>query len=160
MWLDSHCHLTADRFDEDRSETIERAREAGIREMIAIGSGYGADTIQATVDLAQAEPDIFATVGIHPHDATEANDALFDKLRAWSREASVVALGECGLDYHYMNSDQEAQRDTFARQVALARELDMPVSIHVRGDEPDAYGEMLDIWRTKVDRELDIQGGP
>ena len=154
LWLDSHCHLTADRFDEDRSQTIARAREAGIREMIAIGSGYGADTIQATVDLAQAEPDIFATVGIHPHDATEASEDLFERLRAWSREDSVVAIGECGLDYHYMNSDREAQRDVFARQVSLARELDMPVSIHVRGDEPDAYGEMLDIWRSEGQGEV------
>ena len=149
LWLDSHCHLTADRFDEDRTQTIERAREAGIQEMIAIGSGYGVDTIQATVDLARTEPGIFATVGIHPHDATEASDDLFEKLRSWSEETSVVAIGECGLDYHYMNSDAEAQRETFARQVSLARELDMPVSIHVRGDEPDAYGEMLDIWRAE-----------
>ncbi|MEE3327254.1 MAG: TatD family hydrolase [Myxococcota bacterium] len=149
MWLDSHCHLTADRFDEDRSQTLERARQAGISEMIAIGSGYGTDTIQATVDLARDEADVFATVGIHPHDAAEADEGLFEKLRVWSEEDSVVAIGECGLDYHYMNSDRDAQRDVFARQVALARELDMPVSIHVRGDEPDAYGEMLDIWRAE-----------
>ena len=119
MWLDSHCHLSADRFDEDRPEMIERARQAGVREMIAIGSGYGADAIQSTVDLARTEPDVFATVGIHPHDASGAHESVFENLRTWSADPSVVAIGECGLDYHYMNSDRTAQRDVFARQIAL-----------------------------------------
>ena len=154
MWLDSHCHLSADRFDEDRPEMIERARQAGVREMIAIGSGYGADAIQSTVDLARTEPDVFATVGIHPHDASGAHDGVFENLRTWSADPSVVAIGECGLDYHYMNSDRTAQRDVFARQIALARELDMPVSIHVRGDEPNAFAEMLDIWRAEGHGEI------
>jgi len=145
-WLDSHCHLTAGKYDADRDEVLARAREAGVGTMIAIGSGYGIEGNAAAVALAHAEPDVYATVGIHPHDASSYHDGLLDDLRRWLADDRVVAVGECGLDYHYMNSDRDAQRRAFAGQVALARELSAPVSIHVRGDEPDAYGELLDIW--------------
>lgn len=146
MWLDSHCHLTADRFDEDRAFVLARAREVGVKEMVAIGSGYGIAANQAAVDLAKTEPDIYATVGVHPHEASESDENVLAKIREWSVNPKVVAIGECGLDYHYMKSHRDIQREVFAQQIALARELDMPVSIHVRGDEPDAYSEMLEIW--------------
>ena len=156
MWLDSHCHLTADRYAEDRGEVIARAREAGVEAMIAIGSGYGFEGNHAAVELARRETDVHATVGIHPHEASEFSEAIREQIRAWLGDPRVVALGECGLDYHYMNSEAPAQRHAFAAQVALAREEAMPVSIHVRGDEPDAYGEMLDIW--KVEGQGDLEG--
>jgi TatD DNase family protein len=146
MWLDSHCHVTAERFDEDRDAVLARAREAGVDTMIAIGSGYGVEGSRAAVELARERDDVFATAGIHPHDADQLDDLGRAQLRAWLAEPRVVAVGECGLDYHYMNSAREEQRAVFAEQVALARELDMPVSIHVRGDDSDAYDELLDIW--------------
>ncbi len=146
MWLDSHCHVTADRFDEDREEVLERARQAGVETLIAIGSGYGALGSRAAVELARERHDVFATAGVHPHDADQLDDAGRRQLREWLAEPRVVAVGECGLDYHYMNSPRDAQRSVFAEQVALARELDLPVSIHVRGDGPEAYDELLDIW--------------
>jgi TatD DNase family protein len=145
-WFDSHCHLTADKYAEDRDVVLARARAAGVGCMIAIGSGYGIPSNAAAVELARSEPDVFATVGVHPHEAAELDDALRLALREWLAAPEVVALGECGLDYHYMNSEREIQRTVFAEQVCLARELDLPVSIHVRGDEPDAYAELLDIW--------------
>jgi TatD DNase family protein len=154
MWLDSHCHLTADRYAEDRSEVIARAREAGVDAMIAIGSGYGFQGNFAAVELAQSEDHIHATVGIHPHEASEFEPNTLDQLRHWLADPQVVALGECGLDYHYMNSDRDAQRTAFAAQLGLARELAVPVSIHVRGDEPDAYTEMLEIWLAEGGGEL------
>jgi len=154
MWLDSHCHLTSGKYDEDRADVLCRAREAGVDCMIAIGSGYGIEANSAAVALARSEPDVHATVGVHPHEASEYDVDVLDRLRAWLAEPSVVALGECGLDYHYMNSDRDAQRAAFAAQVGLARELDVPVSIHVRGDEPDAYGELLDIWLAEGRNEL------
>jgi len=154
VWLDSHCHLTANRFDADRGEMLERARQAGIREMVAIGSGYGVAANQAAVDLAHEEPGVYATVGVHPHEASESNDSVLAQIREWTADPSVVAIGECGLDYHYMNSERDVQRAVFAHQVALARELDMPVSIHVRGDEPDAFGEMLEIWLAEGRNEV------
>ncbi|MCS5634988.1 MAG: TatD family hydrolase [Myxococcota bacterium] len=155
MWLDSHCHLTADRFAEDRDEVIRRAQRAGVDTMIAIGSGYGFEGNFAAVKLAHAQSGVHATVGVHPHEASEFDDKTLDQLRAWLADPAVVALGECGLDYHYMNSEREAQRVAFAGQVALARELEVPVTIHVRGDEPDAYGEMLEIWLSEGQGQLD-----
>ena len=155
MWLDSHCHLTADRYAEDRSDVIKRAREAGVQAMIAIGSGYGFSGNSAAVELARSEPDIHATVGIHPHEASEFDEEVLGQLRDWLANPLVVALGECGLDYHYMNSERPVQRAAFASQVALARELGVPVSIHVRGDEPDAFGEMLDIWLAEGNGEIE-----
>ncbi len=153
-WFDSHCHLTADKYSEDRQAVLERARAAGVQKMIAIGSGYGIRSNAAAVELARAEPDVHATVGVHPHEAEELDDGLRAALRGWLAAPEVVALGECGLDYHYMNSPRDVQRRVFAEQVALARELDLPVSIHVRGDEPDAYGELLDIWLAEGRGEL------
>ena len=146
MWLDSHCHLTADRFDADRDQVLTRAREAGVDTLIAIGSGYGVEGSRAAAELARDHPDVFATAGVHPHDADQLDDAGRVKLREWLAEPRVVAVGECGLDYHYMNSPRKSQRAVFAEQVSLARELAMPVSIHVRGEGPEAYEELLDIW--------------
>jgi len=146
MWLDSHCHVTADRFDADREEVLARAREAGVETLIAIGSGYGIEGSRAAVELARERDDVFATAGVHPHDADQLDDAGRRQQRQWLAEPRVMAVGECGLDYHYMNSPREAQRNVFAEQVALAREIDLPVSIHVRGDGPEAYDELLDIW--------------
>lgn len=155
MWIDSHCHITADRFDEDRPDAIARAFESGVETLISIGSGYGIQGNADAVRLAQSDPRIFAAVGVHPHEASEQSDENRVAIREWLADERVVALGECGLDYHYMQSPRETQRAVFAEQVALARELAMPVSIHVRGDEPNAYDELLDIWLAEGQGELE-----
>ena len=147
MWIDSHCHITADRFAKDRTASIRRALHSGIDQLVAIGSGYGLVHNELAADLARDTEGIFATAGLHPHDATLWDKTAEASLRSWLARDEVVAVGECGLDYHYMNSPREAQREAFAAQVALARELDLPVSIHVRDDEPNAYDELLDIWK-------------
>jgi TatD DNase family protein len=146
MWLDSHCHLTADRFDKDRGDAIARAREAGVQTLVTIGSGYGVEGNAEAVALAETDPAIYATAGVHPHEAAEFDDVGRAALRKWLAHEKVMAVGECGLDYHYMNSPRDVQRSVFAEQVALALELDMPVSIHVRSDDETAYDELLEIW--------------
>jgi TatD DNase family protein len=146
VWFDSHCHITADRFDEDRDAAIARAREAGVDYMVAIGAGYGLDDIAPAVAMAERDTRIFATAGVHPHDASQWTDETRDILRQWLGHERVVAVGECGLDYHYMNSPQPEQRRAFAEQVSLAREVDMPVSIHVRSEDASAYDQLLEIW--------------
>ncbi|MFP6654969.1 MAG: TatD family hydrolase [Myxococcota bacterium] len=146
MWIDSHCHVTADRFDLDRAETLTRAFEGGVDTLISIGSGYGIEGNAEAVRLAHQDSRIFATVGVHPHEASELNDENRIAIRQWLADERVVALGECGLDYHYMQSPREIQLAVFAEQIALAHELSMPVSIHVRGDEPNAYDELLEVW--------------
>jgi TatD DNase family protein len=149
VWLDSHCHVTADEFAEDRSEVLARALDDGVEALVAIGSGYGVARNGRAVELAEAEPRVFATVGVHPHEAVELDDAGRSALGGWLAHPRVVAVGECGLDYHYMRSPREVQRAVFAEQLGWARERGLPVSLHVRGDEPDAFTEMLEIWEAE-----------
>ncbi len=149
MWIDSHCHVSSRDFDPDREEVLERAWRAGVDLLIAIGSGYGSGEAEAAARLAASHPRIFATAGLHPHDAVEMDDAFRSRLRALLAGEKVVAVGECGLDYHYMHSPAAVQREVFAEQVALARELGLPVSIHVRGDGPEAYEDLLGIWKSE-----------
>ena len=146
MWFDSHCHLGADEFAEDRAEVAERAFAGGVEGLVAIGSGYGVARNARAVALAEADARVWATVGVHPHEAAELDDAGRRDLARWLEHPRVVGVGEAGLDYHYMRSPREVQRAVFAEQVAWARERDLPVSIHVRGDGPEAYDELLDIW--------------
>ena len=154
MWIDSHCHVTADPFGADRDAVLARAWEAGVEALICIGAGYGIEGNAAAVELAGRDPRAFATVGIHPHDAKLLDDAGRERLRAWLAHPRVVAVGECGLDYHYLNSPRDAQRAVLAEQLALARELGLPVSLHVRDDGPRAYDELLEIWRSETRGEV------
>ncbi len=146
MWFDSHCHVTAADFDPDRDQVLTRAREAGVDTLLAIGSGYGVDHNQRATQLAAREAGVYAAVGVHPHEAKDLDAHGRERLREWLGRPRVVAVGECGLDYHYLHSERSVQRKVFAEQVTWARELGLPVSIHVRGDPPNAFDEMLDIW--------------
>jgi len=155
MWVDSHCHLSADAFAADRDAVIARAEQAGVEAFVAIGSGYGIDANARAVALAAAVPSVFASVGVHPHEAKQWDAGTADRLRDWLASPRVVAVGECGLDYHYMHSERDAQREALAAQLALARELRLPVSIHVRGEEHGAFDELLDLWRAEGRGELE-----
>jgi TatD DNase family protein len=146
MWIDSHCHVTADAFDADRAQVIERAAAAGVERMIAIGAGYGVAHNAAAVALAASDPRVYAAVGVPAHDAAQLADTARTAVRGWLAAPRVVAVGECGLDYWYEHSPRAVQRDVFAWHVALARELDRPVVIHVRDRGSDAYEELLEIW--------------
>ena len=149
MWLDSHCHVTAPEFDADRPEVLARAFAAGVEALVAVGAGYGLESNGQAVALALAEPRVFAAVGVHPHDAKLWDERARLAVRGWLGSPRVVAVGECGLDYHYDHSPRELQRRAFAEQLALARELERPVSIHVRDDGPAAYEDLLAIWRAE-----------
>jgi TatD DNase family protein len=135
MWIDSHTHVTASEFDADRATVLARAREAGVEAFVAIGAGWGIDANGAAVALAAEE-----------HDAKLLDDAARAQLRGWLDRPRIVAVGECGLDYHYMHSPRDVQRAVFAEHVAWARGRDLPVVIHVRGDDDGAWEELLDIW--------------
>lgn len=149
MWIDSHAHLTAPELDADCAAVLARAREAGVSAFLAIGAGWGIDANEAAVALAGREPDVWAAVGVHPHDAKALDDAGRARIAAWLERPRVVAVGECGLDYHYDHSPRAVQRAVFAEHVAWARARELPVSIHVRGDDPGAWEELLDVWRTE-----------
>ena len=155
MWIDSHCHVTADEFAKDRREVLDRAEADGVSTFIGIGSGYGVSRNRLAVELAEVDSRVFATVGVHPHEAKELDDAGRSDIETLLSHPRVVGVGECGLDYHYMNSERDVQRKVFAWQVALAREKNLPLSLHVRGDEPNAFAETLDIWRQEGGGEVD-----
>lgn len=148
-WIDSHCHLTAPDFDADRDQALARARQAGVDVLLVIGSGYGLDDLAAVTALAQREQGIYASAGVHPHDARLWSPDAADRVAAALDDPRVVAVGECGLDYWYENSPREEQRRALADQLALARERDLPVSLHVRDREDDAYEELLELWRSE-----------
>jgi TatD DNase family protein len=154
-WIDSHAHLTAREFDADRGAMLERAWAAGLEAIVAIGAGYGLEHNALAPKLAAQNSRLVAAVGVHPHDAADWDEQACARLRAWLELQGVVAVGECGLDYHYMRAPREAQRRAFAEQVSLAREKQLPVSIHVRGDDPRAYQDLLEIWQSEGQGEVE-----
>lgn len=146
MWFDSHAHLTAPDYDADREEVLQRARAARVDTVLTIGSGYGVAEIERAPSLADRHDFVYASVGVHPHNATLLDDAGRSALRAQLQKPKVVAIGECGLDYHYMHSPRDIQQKVFREQLALAREFDLPVCIHVRSDGSEAYDDLRAIW--------------
>jgi len=151
--IDSHCHLDADVFDADREAVIQRAREAGVEIMVAIGSGDGPPDLGAGIRLADTYDFIYATIGVHPHDAARATDETWPKMATLATHPKVVAMGEIGLDYHYDFSPRETQRAVFARQMEFARDAGLPIVIHTR----EAWDDTISIL--KSDRPKDGPGG-
>jgi TatD DNase family protein len=141
--IDSHAHLEFEQFNEDRPAVLQRAREAGVVGIAAIGSGSGPGQLEAAIPFAEAHDWIWATIGIHPHEAREATGEHFERLVALSRHPRVIAWGEIGLDYHYEHSRRDVQQQVFRRQLELARSARLPLILHCREAWPDAL-EMLE----------------
>lgn len=148
--IDSHCHLDQDKFDLDRDEVIQRALAAGVSCMVTVGASDGLETNHAAVAIAERHPAVFATVGIHPHDARLADDAVFAEIRRLAMHPKVVAIGETGLDYYYDNSPREQQREAFRRFLGLSRECGLPCVIHLR----DAYDDAVEIMKDERAHEI------
>lgn len=143
MLIDSHCHLDGPRFDDDRDEVLARAREAGVELLLAIGTGDGPPDLEAALRLAEKHPEIYATVGVHPHDAAKAEAATIARLIELCRREKVLALGEIGLDYHYEHAPRAVQKRVFVEQMEAAREARKPIVIHTR----EAWDDTLDLLR-------------
>lgn len=137
--IDTHCHLTFEPLVDDVHAVIERSREAGVTEWITVGTTL-ADSRKA-IGLAGQHEHVYATAGIHPHDAKEADGQALNTLREIARTDTVVAIGETGLDFHYNFSKQPEQKRVFAAHLDLAREMDLPVIVHSR----NAFDETVDI---------------
>jgi TatD DNase family protein len=150
MLIDTHCHLDPSYFPEGAAAVMARARLAGVGGFVTIGVGRDLDPARRAAALAAACPDVWATVGVHPHDADSLDDAGFDELSALARQDRVVAVGEIGLDYHYMRSPREQQQAVFRRFVALARSVKKPVVIHTR----EAPADTLAILEEEGAREV------
>jgi TatD DNase family protein len=137
MLIDSHAHLEMREFDSDRSDVIERARLAGVDCIVTVGTNLGLS--RKALSIARQYDNIYATVGVHPHDVAKANDESFDELKALAQDPKIVAYGEIGLDYFRNISPREIQIKMFAKQLELASELKLPVIIHDR----DAHEQTL-----------------
>jgi TatD DNase family protein len=137
MLIDSHAHLEMKDFDSDRKDVIERARLAGVDFIVTVGTNPGLS--RKALSIARQYENIYATVGIHPHDVSVASDKSLDELKALAEDPKVVAYGEIGLDYFRNISPREKQIEMFAKQLDLALELKLPVIIHDR----DAHEQTL-----------------
>ncbi len=135
MLIDSHAHLDDLRYDTDRNEVVQRAEAAGIEAIVTIGCDVA--TSQAAIALAQSHPHVFATIGVHPHEAKDITEGWQEIVRSLARQPKVVAYGEIGLDYHYDHSPREIQGQRFREQIHLARELALPLVIHTREAQED-----------------------
>jgi len=145
--IDSHCHLDDAKFDEDREQAIQRALDAGVERLLAIGTGDGPADLETAIRLADRYPFIYATVGVHPHDAAKATAETWKQLSALAAHPKVLAIGEIGLDYHYDFSPRPVQADAFATQLAIAREAGKPIVIHTREAWEDTLQRLRQDWR-------------
>jgi len=149
MFTDSHCHLENKRFDSDRPDIFARAQAAGVTTMLAIGNGDGpgTDTLDCAIKLAQQHDRVYATVGIHPHEAELAKPADFDELERLACDPKVIAWGEIGLDYFYDHSPRDVQDRVFRDQLSLAHQAKLPIIIHCRDAWPDTLKVLDEAWR-------------
>lgn len=141
--VDSHVHLDHEQFRDDLDALIGRAHDQGIQRMLTIGTGDGPPKLDCAVELAAKYAGVYATVGVHPHEASKANASTFDRLRALLQDSSVLAIGEIGLDYHYDFSPREVQREVFLEQLRIARDAAKPIIIHTR----EAWADTVDVLR-------------
>ncbi|MDR3746575.1 MAG: TatD family hydrolase [Acidobacteriota bacterium] len=151
MYTDSHAHLDGKRFDADRAEVFARAKEAGVTTILAIGNGDGpgTGTLDCAIKLAQQYDWVYATVGVHPHEAALAKQKDFDQLQQLAREPKVVAWGEIGLDYFYDHSPRDTQQRVFVQQMEMARANKLPIIIHNRPSDnsEDAWDDLFRLLR-------------
>ena len=138
-FVDSHAHIDGPEYDADRDEVIARARDAGVNAILNVGTGDPhSGAFERAIELAEKHEAIYASLGVHPHDARLFDDRAEERIRRLVQQSKrVIAWGEIGLDYHYDNSPREVQREVFRRQLRLAREVNLPVIIHSREADDD-----------------------
>lgn len=148
MLIDTHVHLDDPRYDQDREDMLARAAQAGVSTFITIGCDLTSS--QSAVRLASHTDNIFATVGVHPHEAREVGPDWYPQLRRLAEHPKVVAFGEIGLDFHYDHSPRDMQCRRFREQIRLAKDLSLPLIIHTR----EANEETLEILQEEHAREI------
>jgi TatD DNase family protein len=130
MLFDTHVHLNADQFNEDRDVVIKRAEEAGVKYMVVVG--FDRKTIPLAIEIAESYENIYAAVGWHPVDAIDMTEDDLRWIEELSQHPKVVAIGEMGLDYHWDKSPHDVQKEVFRKQIALAKRVKLPIIIHNR----------------------------
>ena len=142
--IDSHCHIDNERFDEDRDEVLERIKE---NLEFAVNIGYDLNSSKKSIELSEKYDFIYAVVGVHPTDITGYDDELEKRIEELARNPKVLAIGEIGLDYHWMTEPKEKQQEVFKRQIEIARRVGKPIVVHTR----EATRDTLDILKEYPD---------
>jgi TatD DNase family protein len=145
--IDSHAHLDFPDFDPDRPATLDRARAAGVRTVLTIGSGSGPENFRTAIPLAEQFPDVFAAIGIHPQDSSNAREEHFIAIEPFARHPRVLAWGEIGLDYYRDYAPHDLQQRVFLRQLEIAAAARLPVIIHCRAAWDDTLRLLDAHWR-------------
>jgi TatD DNase family protein len=150
LYIDSHAHVEGERFQADRTEMLARAREAGLERILAIGSGTGPGTYDCGLKVAEQYDWIFASTGLHPHEATVATETDYQEMAALARNPKIIAWGEIGLDYFYDHSPRDIQKEVFLRHMELASAAKLPIIIHCRpsNSSENAWDDTLEMLRT------------
>ncbi len=138
--VDAHCHLDYPPMADDVGATLAAAAAAGVTQVVHVGCAL--DRLDAAIALAEAHPQVFASVGVHPHEATTLDAAAEARLRELARHPKVVAIGETGLDYYYDRSPRPVQVQALQRQATLAAEVGLPLVLHVRDAHDDALAAL------------------
>ena len=141
--IDSHAHIQGKEYAGETGAVVQRAREAGVERIIVVGGAGDMSSNAAAVSLAESSPSLYATVGMHPHDAKDVSEEELRKIKQLAAHPKVIAVGETGLDYFYNHSPREVQRRVFAQFVRLAMETGLPLVVHER----DASSETVEILR-------------
>jgi TatD DNase family protein len=156
MFVDSHAHLEGKQYDSDREQVIARAGEAGVGALVAIGNGDGPEQVDCGIRLAENYDFMYATLGIHPHEARLADESAYQSMERLARHDKVIAWGEIGLDYFYDHSARDVQKEVFIRQMELAAAARLPLVIHCRpsaGSDnawDDCFKLMAEQWAAKA----------
>jgi TatD DNase family protein len=150
MLIDTHCHLDSRYYPDGPDEALARAIAAGVGRFVVIGIGHDLGAARAAVALSARRSDVHAVVGVHPHDASVLDDAMFGELDLLAADPHVVAVGEIGLDYHYLRSPREVQQAVLRRLIGLARKHRKPIVIHTR----EAPADTLAILEEEGAREV------
>lgn len=158
--VDSHCHIDGEAFENDRDEVVGRAKDAGVVAMLNVGTGDPhSDDFRRAVDVAEHYDNVFASVGVHPHDAKLYDDKAESELIALAqRSDKVIAWGEIGLDFYYDHSPRDIQIDVFRRQVRTARDLDLPIIVHSRDADDETVRVLEEECSEKTENKV-FRGG-
>ena len=137
IYIDSHAHLDAKAFDPDRQQVVQRAWDAGLLAIINVCVEKSLEGIEKALTLSAENEEVYATVGVHPHDAVRVRPEWFARIKELAENSKVVGIGETGLDYHYMRSPKKVQQELFRQFTRLAQEVDLPIVIHTRIADED-----------------------
>jgi TatD DNase family protein len=146
--IDSHAHIDAPQFGEDREAVLQRARDAGVGTLLAVGNGPGPEKLDAALPYADRYDWIYTSVGIHPHEAKQAAPRHLEELAALAKHPKVIAWGEIGLDYFYDHSPREVQSEVFRAQMELAHAARLPIIIHCRDAWDDCLALLEKHWKS------------